>query len=97
MPVTAKVRVTFSSAVRKASLTRSSVKLVRKGGAQRARTADLRREEAPGSAQSPSPLRHRTTYRVLISTGVRAGNGDLLDQDSVKSGLQAASWVFRTR
>jgi Domain of unknown function (DUF4082)/Bacterial Ig-like domain len=97
VPVTAKVRVTFSSAVRKASLTRSSVKLVRKGGARvPARlTYDAKKHQVVLSPRAA--LRHRTTYRVLISTGVRAGNGDLLDQDSVKSGLQAASWVFRTR
>ncbi|WP_104106253.1 DUF4082 domain-containing protein [Nocardioides sp. 616] len=93
----AKVRVTFSRAVRNSSLNRANVKLVRKGGARVAARLvyDAKRHEVV--IRPRSALRGRTTYRVVVTAGVRALAGDRLDQNPDKAGRQPATWHFRTR
>ena len=96
--VRAIVRATFSEPVRRATLSRTSVRLLRKGSAKAvpARLA----YDAMGQRVVLRPrtaLRHTTTYRVVVTTGVRDLAGNRLDQDRTKPGLQRVHWTFRTR
>ncbi len=91
-------RGVFSEPVRRASLTRSTVKLVRKG----TRTAlparlgyDAGRRRV--TIDPTAALRRHTTYRVVLTTMVRDLAGNRLDQDAGTPGRQRASWTFTTR
>ena len=94
----ATIRATFSEAMRRASLTGSTVRLVRAhrtDGVPAAVTYDARRHRVvldPAHA-----LRHRTTYWVVVTTGAKDLAGNRLDQDPTRTGGQRVSWTFRTR
>jgi subtilisin-like proprotein convertase family protein len=94
----ATIRARFSEAMRRASLTGTTVKLVR---AHRTRavpatvTYDARRHRVV--LDPVHALRHRTTYRVVVTTGVKDVAGNRLDQDPTRTGGQPVSWTFRTR
>jgi subtilisin-like proprotein convertase family protein len=94
----ASIRATFSEAMRRASLTGSTVRLVRAHrtqGVPAAVTYDARRHRV---VLDPShALRHHTTYRVVVTTGARDLAGNRLDQDPTRTGGQQVSWTFRTR
>ena len=103
--VSKSVKVTFSEAVRRSSLTSSSVKLKRKGGAK-AVAARLTYDAASRRVvlHPKSPLRRASTYRVVVTTAVRDTAGNRLDQSSTKAGRQQAELdlpyqvtVFRMR
>jgi hypothetical protein len=92
------IRVTFSTKIRAATLTRASVRLVRAGRAARvpARLSyDARRARL--TLTPKSRLRPGTTYRVVVTSKVRDTSGNALDQDPQKPGIQRATWTFRTR
>lgn len=94
----ATIRATFSEAMRRASLTGSTVRLVRAHrthGVPAAVTYDARRHRVvldPAHA-----LRHHTTYWVVVTTGAKDLAGNRLDQDPTRTGGQRVSWTFRTR
>ena len=91
------VKVKFSEPVRAASLTGSTVRLLRKGSAQPVRA--VRRYNAARSQvviNPRSPLRPRTTYRVVVTSGVRDLAGNRLDQ-TTRAARQRATSYFRTR
>jgi subtilisin-like proprotein convertase family protein len=92
------VHATFSENVRRSTLTAKTVMLVRKGTTARL-PATLTYDRATHSVTiDPSRrLRHHTTYRVVVTTGVKdlAGNG--LDQKPTVAGNQKARWTFTTR
>ena len=94
----ADVTANFTEAVRRASLTRSSAYLVRKGSTKHlAATVTYR----PGTKQvviDPSKrLRAGTTYKAVVTTAVKDLAGNRLDQNLAKAGLQAKTWRFTTR
>jgi hypothetical protein len=96
--VEADVSGVFSEPVRRASLTRGTVKLVRKGTrtvvpARLGYDAGRRRV----TIDPTSALRRHTTYRVVLTTWVRDLAGNRLDQDAGTPGRQRASWTFTTR
>jgi len=93
----ARVKVTFSEPVRRATLTEMTVRLLRKPSATPVATRlnyDATRDRL--GLRPRSKLRPATTYRVDITTRVRDTAGNRLDQDRAKLGLQKASWTFRT-
>ena len=95
--VDAVVSGVFSEPVRRASLTRTTVRLVRKGTvtALPARLSyDAGRRRV--MLDPTSALRHHTTYRVVVTTLVRDLAGNRLDQDAGTTGRQRASWTFTT-
>jgi subtilisin-like proprotein convertase family protein len=93
----ATIRARFSEAMRRASLTGATVRLVRAHhtrGVPATVTYDARRLRVvldPAHA-----LRHRTTYRVVVTTAVKDLAGNRLDQDPTRTGGQPVSWTFRT-
>jgi hypothetical protein len=96
--VEANVSGVFSEPVRRASLTRSTVKLVPKGtrAALPARLGyDAGRRRV--TIDPTTALRRHTTYRVVLTTWVRDVAGNRLDQDTGTAGRQRASWTFTTR
>jgi len=96
--VEANVSGVFSEPVRRASLTRGTVKLVRKGtsAALPARLGyDAGRRRV--TIDPTTALRRHTTYRVVLTTWVRDVAGNRLDQDAGTPGRQRASWTFTTR
>jgi subtilisin-like proprotein convertase family protein len=96
--VDALVSGVFSEPVRRASLTRSTVKLLRKGtvAALPARVGyDAGRRRV--TLDPTSALRRHTTYRVVLTTWVQDLAGNRLDQDAGTPGRQRASWTFTTR
>jgi subtilisin-like proprotein convertase family protein len=96
--VAANVSGVFSEPVRRASLTRTTVKLVRKGTrtALQARLGyDAGRRRV--TIDPTSALRRHTTYRVVLTTWVRDLAGNRLDQATGTAGRQRASWTFTTR
>ena len=95
--VRAPVRVTFSAAVRRATLTRSSVRLVgRDGDRVRLRLSyDATRHRL--TLRPARALRPGTTYRLAVTTKVTDEQGVRLDQDPERAGAQAGTWAVRTR
>ncbi len=95
---TTNATVTFSEPVRPDSLAGSTIRLRSKGSAEPTRV-DLRYDARRSRVviDPKSPLRARTTYRVLVTSGVRDSSGNRLDQDRTRIGLQGASMTFRTR
>jgi len=95
---TANVRATFNESVRRATLTATSVRLIRKGTGQLVSltlTYDPARRRVVLNPRAR--LRHDTTYRVVVTTDVRDTAGNRFDNDQTQAGLQRASWSFRTR
>jgi hypothetical protein len=93
----ATIRATFSEAMRRASLTGSTVRLVRAHhtrGVPAAVTYDARHRVVLDPVHA---LRPRTTYWVVVTTGAKDLAGNRLDQDPVRTGAQRVSWTFRTR
>jgi Domain of unknown function (DUF4082)/Bacterial Ig-like domain len=91
------VKATFSEPVRRASLKRSTVLLMRKGSSKPVAvrlTYDAARQRVV--LHPRTRLRHATTYRVVITTRVHDTAGNRLDQDPSRAGQQRASWTFRT-
>jgi subtilisin-like proprotein convertase family protein len=94
----ATIRAGFSEAMRRASLTGTTVRLSRAHSTRTVPatvTYDARRHRVlldPAHA-----LRHRTTYLVVVTTGARDLAGNRLDQDPTRTGGQRVSWTFRTR
>jgi subtilisin-like proprotein convertase family protein len=88
----------FSERVRRASLTGSTVRLVRQSITT---PVPARLSYDPGRRRvTLDPivaLRRHTTYRVVLTTWVRDLAGNRLDQDTGTPGRQRASWTFTTR
>ncbi|CUR62490.1 exported hypothetical protein [metagenome] len=94
----ASIKVTFSTKIRAATLTRASVRLQRKGKAVRVpMRMSYDAQRARLTLTPKSRLRPGTTYRVVVTSKVRDTLGNALDQDPDKPGIQRASWTFRTR
>jgi subtilisin-like proprotein convertase family protein len=91
------VRATFNEPVRRSTLTSASVKLVRKGTTVRI-PATLTYNPATHTVTiDPSRrLRHHTTYKVIVTTGVKDIAGHALDQKPSVTGNQKARWTFTT-
>ncbi|WP_374454433.1 DUF4082 domain-containing protein [Nocardioides sp.] len=93
-----RIKVTFSTRVRPATLTKASVRLQRAGRSGRVPTrltydaARRRLTLVPKQRLLPG-----TTYRVVVTSKVRDVFGNALDQDPQKPGIQRATWTFRTR
>ena len=96
--IDADVSAVFSERVRRASLSSTTVKLVRQGtrAALPARLGyDAGRRRV--TLDPTMALRRHTTYRVVLTTWVRDVAGNRLDQDAGTPGRQRASWTFTTR
>jgi hypothetical protein len=94
----AHITVRFSEPVRRGTLDRASVRLLRQGSARPVRVVlhyQMRRGRLVLDPRSA--LRRGTTYRVQITTGVRDLAGHRLDQNRTRAGAQPAIWTFRTR
>jgi subtilisin-like proprotein convertase family protein len=91
------VRVTFSESVRRSTLTAKTVKLVRKGTTVRI-PASLTYDRATRTLtlDPTRRLRHHTTYKVVVTTGVKDSAGNALDQKPSLAGNQKARWTFTT-
>lgn len=94
--VTTKVRVTFSEAVLRRSLGASSVRLLRHGHRVPVRMAYRPRLHTVVLAPRHR-LRPGATYRIVVNTRIRDVDGNRLDQDAARAGLQQGVWTFRTR
>jgi subtilisin-like proprotein convertase family protein len=91
------IRATFSEPVRRATLTASTVKLIRKGTTVRiAATLTYDRATHTVTIDPTRRLRHHTTYKVVVTTGVKDSAGNALDQKPSITGNQKASWTFTT-
>jgi Domain of unknown function (DUF4082)/Bacterial Ig-like domain len=96
--VSTRVKATFSEPIRRATLTRSTVRLVRQGSSRPVPTRLTFDDDRQRLVLKPRvALRPATTYRVVIETGVSDTAGNRLDQSRDKAGLQKVSWTFRTR
>jgi subtilisin-like proprotein convertase family protein len=92
------VRVTFSESVRRSTLTAKTVKLVRKGTTVRIpATLTYDRATLTLTLDPTRRLRHHTTYKVVVTTGVKDVAGNALDQKPSLAGNQKARWTFTTR
>jgi subtilisin-like proprotein convertase family protein len=91
------IRATFSEPVRRGTLTASTVTLVRKGTTTRL-SATLTYDRATHTVTlDPSRrLRQHTTYKVVVTTGVKDIAGNALDQTPSVAGNQRARWTFTT-
>jgi len=92
------ITIRFSEPVRAALLTRTNVRLRRKG--QRSPVGVRLRYDERRQRLTLDPrggLRASSTYRVVISTRVVDIAGNRLDQDPRTAGDQQATWSFRTR
>ena len=93
-----KVKVRFSEPVRRATLTRTTVRLLLDKQATPVKARLRYDADQHRVALTPrKSLRRATTYRVEISTSIRDLAGNRLDQSPRKAGLQKATWTFRTR
>jgi hypothetical protein len=96
--VAVNVTIAFSEPVRRATVTKTSVLLLRKGSSKAVKATLLCDAKQGRVVLRPrTALRHGTTYRVMVTTHVRDTVGNRFDQDPKKAGLQQASWTFRTR
>jgi subtilisin-like proprotein convertase family protein len=91
------IKVFFSEKVARATLTKTNVKLMRKGSTKAVR-ATLRYDEIRRKLviDPKRALRPDTTYKVLIRTGVKDLAGNNLDQKR-RTGLQPKRFRFTTR
>jgi hypothetical protein len=93
-----KVEVRFSEPLRRASLTSSSVRLLRRQGSRPVAATLTYRKGSRRVILDPLARLHRArSFRVVVTTSVRDVAGDRLDQNPTKAGRQAARWTFRTR
>jgi subtilisin-like proprotein convertase family protein len=91
------VRVTFSEAIRRSTLTASTVKLVRKGTTVRIpATLTYNRATRTLTLDPTHRLRHHATYKVVVTTAVKDVAGNALDQKPSVAGNQKARWTFTT-
>jgi subtilisin-like proprotein convertase family protein len=92
------VRATLSESVRPTTVTGSTVQLV-EAGTDAPVDADVTwRGDTRSLRLDPvADLAPRTTYRVVVTDGVRDHGGNALDQDPATAGAQLASWTFTTR
>ena len=96
--VGANATVRFSEPVRTASIKRTTVRLQRAGSKGSVRAAlhyDANRAQVVINPRSP--LRARTRYRLVVTSGVRDIAGNRLDQAPSQAGRQRATSTFRTR
>ena len=92
------VRVTFSESVRPSTLNARTLKLVRKGTTVRIPATLTYNRATRTLTLDPTPrLRHHTTYKVVVTTGVQDVAGNPLDQKPSVAGSQKARWIFTTR
>jgi subtilisin-like proprotein convertase family protein len=94
----ASIRATFSEAMRRASLTGTTVQLRRAHSTRTVPatvTYDARRHRVV--LDPTRALRHHTTYRVVVTTGAMDLAANRLDQNPSRTGAQRVSWTFRTR
>jgi subtilisin-like proprotein convertase family protein len=96
--VGADLPVRFSEAVRKASVTKTSVFLVRIGHHGHLPASLTYRSGTHTVTIDPgATLRHHARYRVTVTTAVSDLPGNRLDQAPGTAGAQPAVWTFRTR
>jgi hypothetical protein len=94
----ADVRATFSEAMRRASLTGSTVRLVRAHSTRSVPATVTYDARLHRVVLDPTrALRHHTTYRVVVTTGAKDLAANRLDQNPSRAGAQRVSWTFRTR
>jgi subtilisin-like proprotein convertase family protein len=92
------IRATFSEPVRRSTLTRGTVTLVRKGTIARlSATLTYDRASHTVTINPARRLRHHTTYQVAVTSGVKDLAGNPLDQKPSVAGNQKARWTFTTR
>jgi subtilisin-like proprotein convertase family protein len=92
------LRVTFTESIRRSTLTERTVKLVRKGTTLRIPvTLTYDRATHTVTLDPSRRLRQHTTYKVVVTTGVKDIAGNALDQKPSVAGNQKATWTFRTR
>jgi subtilisin-like proprotein convertase family protein len=94
----ANLKATLSEKVRKGTVTASTAKVMRKGSTKVVSAAV--RYDATTRTVTVDPaakLKAGTTYKVVVTTGVRDLAGNALDQKPAKTGLQKAVWSFTTR
>ena len=91
------IRATFSEPVRRGTLTTSTVTLVRKGTTTRlSATLTYDRRSHTVTIDPSRRLRYHTTYKVVVTTGVKDMAGNALDQKPSVAGNQKARWTFTT-
>jgi subtilisin-like proprotein convertase family protein len=94
----ANVKATFSEDMRRTSLNKKTVYLVRQGTQARVPAALRYRADKFLLTLNPKGLLSAgTRYRVVITTKVKDVAGNRLDQNGVTGGLQQRSWTFKTR
>jgi subtilisin-like proprotein convertase family protein len=94
----ASVLATVTERLRAESVKGATAYLVRKGGTRRVPATVSWRPETWRIVVDPTRrLRARTTYVVVVTTGVRDLAGNRLDQNRAKAGLQPMRWRFTTR
>lgn len=92
------IRATFSEPVRPSTLTAGTVALVRKGATARlSATLTYDRATHTVTIDPARRLRHHTTYKVTVTSGVKDLAGNALDQKPSVAGNQKATWTFMTR
>ena len=94
----ADVKAVLSEKARKATVTTSTAKVVRKGSTKA--VAATVRYDATTRTVTIDPtarLEAGATYRVVVTTGVKDLAGNALDQKPARTGLQKAVWAFTTR
>lgn len=91
------VVATFSEAMNPATITSSTVRLV-KAGTTTAVAATVTYDAATKKVTlDPSAdLARRTKYTATVTTGAKDSAGNALDQDSALTGKQAKTWSFVT-
>ena len=94
----ANVTVTFSEAMMASSINGTTFKLFKKGSTTKL-SASVSYDGATKKAtlDPTNNLRLGTTYRAVVSTGVKDLAGNSLDQISTTTGLQQKAWTFTVR
>ena len=92
------VKATFSEKMRKASLTGTTVRLVKEGSTKAVQATVTYVAASRTVVLDPAAkLAAHTTYRLLVTTGARDVAGNVLDQNPTKSGSQKFRAAFQTR
>ena len=94
----ANVTATFSEAMMASSINGTTFKLFKKGSTTKL-SASVSYDGATKKAtlDPTNNLRLGTTYRAVVSTGVKDLAGNPLDQISTTTGLQQKAWTFTVR
>ena len=92
----ADVTATFTEAVRRASLTRSSAYLVRKGSTKHLAATVTWQPGTKRVVIDPAKRLRAGTYKAVVTTAVKDRAGNRLDQNPAKAGLQPKTWRFTT-